>query len=989
MPDALIAFLHKALPENLIELLKPQIQQLENAESEALLRLPIVQKLVGHIDDDKTKGTLQKHFPVWVDYLFHRIGQILSNRQPSENGKPEDDPLYPQSQLLIAGIASAGAFLQSNVTGPVLPFSSAELLFTPDVSSDQHRVVALRKSLVEYLGEEGEAAYRLTPNIELLALADVIMTCPPITKNFPAATWAKLRVNFLHQRLLSDVVQSLQKSIYEELEDVENMLLKEDNKELFTSFLLERATIHLHHGFDKEARDDLIRAAKERNFEFALTGLLGKRTKYQQKDVSQLVVLAKSADSDSDGTYAVSSKESEEPQAVTARPEIVDLNDDTLLDSISFAKPRSPQIQESDSLPASLATLDPSSQPMLRPLDSIILLQTASTITNTNPADGLTREETLPYATRVLEGGSSNWQVYTQALLLRSRIEGYKSRTVERGLLQLQVLVDQVIADTVAPQSVPANGSEDKPTPPPSPDDLESLPNPTFPTASETSKHPAISSPAITPQPAPSFLPKSKDGESAPASQRLEFIYQLCTPFRWSLEAELASRWISLGGLRSALDIYNRLEMWPEAALCYAATDNESKAVQLVRKQLFHSTDRVREWDIDEDTETWEGSERQPPPQEAPRLWCILGDIESNPQRYEKAWEVSDHRYARAMRSLGRYYWRAKDFAKASLSYSRALKVRPINHGTWFALGCCLLELQEFKRAVEAFSRAVQIDPDDAEAWSNLAAALLHLDPSESISEEPTAGTLTAAPPLSDEEQEEPLNAKVEDPQKHIREALRALKQAARLKPTDHRIWSNLLTVSASLTPPSYSDVLTAQSQIIALRGSTDGESCIDIAMLSRLVEHVIAEGDYDPSKPGLPRMVVKMLDERVVPLITGRSELWHLMSRVYLWRGKPSKALEAEEKAWRAVSQKPGWESGREEEWDGVVGETERLVGAYRELGQMEKEGMASGSGEVVERQWRFKARSAVRGIMGRGKGIWEGTKGWERLQELLDGLK
>lgn len=988
MPDALITFLNKSLPENLVELLKPQIRQLENAEFEAVLRLPIVQKLLGHVDDDKTKGTLQKDFPVWVDYLFHRIGQILGNRQPPEYGKAEDDPLYPQCQLLFAGIAAVGAFLQSNVTGPVLPFSSAKLLFLPDVSSHQHRVTELRKSLVEYLGEDGEAAYHLTPNVELLALADVIMTCPPIMKNFSAATWARLRVNFLHQRLLSDVAESLQKSIYEELEEVETLLLNEDDTEVFTSFLLERATVHLHHGFEKEAKDDLIRAAKERNFEFALTGLLGKRTKYQQKDVSQLVILAKSADENSNVAQVASFEDSMESRAVAARPEVVGLDDDTILDSISFAKSSTSEIQESDSIPLSLTTLDPSSQPMLQPLDSIILLQTASTITNTNPADGLTREETLPYATRVLEGGSSNWQVYTQALLLRSRIEGYKSRTVERGLLQLQALVDQIIADTVAPRSTP---SGDDGSGHPLPGDLESSPNPTSPSPSTTLQQPSSSSRDAETQTASSFLPKPKDEESAPAAQRLEYIYQLCTPYRWSLEAELANRWISLGGLRSALEIYNRLEMWPEAALCYAATDNESEAIRLVRKQLFHSTNRVQEWDIDEDTETWEGAEREPPPQEAPRLWCILGDVTGSPAHYEKAWEVSSHRYARAMRSLGRYYWSAKDFAKASLSYSKALKVKPIDHATWFALGCCLLEREEFKRAVEAFSRAVQIDPDDAEAWSNLAAALLHLDPSESISEEPVGETMAGTSPLSDEEQEEPLNGKVQDPQKYVKDALRALKQAARLKPTEYRIWSNLLMVSASLDPPSYPDILAAQSQIIALRGSTEGESCIDLKTLTLLAEHVIAENEaYDPSKPGLPRMVVKMLDEKVVPLITGRSELWHLISKVYLWRGKPSKALEAEEKSWRVVTQRPGWENGKEEDWEAVVNETERLVNAYRDFGQMEKtEGMAAGSGELVEKQWRFKARSAIRGIMGKGKASWEDTKGWERLQELLEGLK
>ena len=984
MPDALITFLAKSLPENLVELLQPQIRLLENAEFEAILQQPIVRKLVGHIDDDKTRGTVLGDFPVWVDYLFHRIGQILWYRQPAEDAKPEDDPLYPQYQLLIAGIASVGAFLQSNVTGPVLPFSSADLLFSSEISSDPRRVADLRKSLVEFLAEGGEAAYHLTPNVELFAFADVVMTCPPITKNFPVATWAKLRINFLHQRLLSDVAESLQKSIYGDLEDVEHMLLNEDHRELLTSFLLERATIHLHHGFDKEARSDLDRAAKERNFEFALTGILGKRTKYQQKDISQLVVLAKSVDG------VLSSQEIAEGDiepvqsnmaasaAANARPETIDLNDDTLLESISFAKPSSTvQIQDSDSLPPSLANLDPSSQPLLQPLDSIILLQAASTITNTNPADGLTREETLPYATRVLEGGNSNWQIYTQALLLRSRIEGYKSRTVERGLLQLQALVDQVIADTTSPRHAsPTKQSEHTPSTLSS--DLETEIGQSSATISSRSPDTQSTSPsALAPQSATAFLPKPKDGESAPASQRLQYVYQLCSPFRWSLEAELASRWISVGGLRTAVEIYERLEMWPEAALCYAATENDSKARRIVRKQLFHSTSRAQEADIDRDAETWEGPEREPPTQEAPRLWCILGDIDGKPEHYEKAWEVSGKRYTRAMRSLGRYYWSQKDYAKASLSYSKSLKVKPIDHPTWFALGCCLLELSEFKRAVEAFSRAVQLDADDAEAWSNLAAALLHLPPSEAIAAPPTA-----APPT----------ARIPDPQSHTRDALRALKQAARLKPTDHRIWHNQLAVSMALQPASLADALTAQSQILSLRGATDGEAGVDAAFLEALVAHLVAEspGGFDAARPGLARVAVRVLDERVVPLITGREELWHLMGTVYLWRGKPGKALEAEEKAWRVVSQRPGWETGSERQWDEVVEETERLVRSYEDLGQREKtEGLAAGSGEVVEKQWKFKARSAVRGILGKGKGSWEGTKGWNTLQELLDGLR
>jgi hypothetical protein len=41
------------------------------------------------------------------------------------------------------------------------------------------------------------------------------------------------------------------------------------------------------------------------------------------------------------------------------------------------------------------------------------------------------------------------------------------------------------------------------------------------------------------------------------------------------------------------------------------------------------------------------------------------------------------------------------------------------------------------------------------------------------------------------------------------------------------------------------------------------------------------------------------------------------------------------------------------------------------------------------VAKDWKFKARSAIRGIKGRGKDSWEGTKGWEKLDEALEDLK
>ncbi|KAF2683956.1 TPR-like protein [Lentithecium fluviatile CBS 122367] len=927
MGDVFVSFFRSTLPEELVAVLEETLNAIETGDYLAVFQQEEVQFLLGNQNNDTTRDVQLKDFPTWSDYVFHRLGLILSKRSEAADTPARETAAYRQHLFFTVAIAALYAFLQSNVTGPPLPFKSADVLLPKDVASNELARSKLRADLVTSLSADGVAAYKLTPNIELLCLAETIFISPPVQKHIEASTWAKLRVNFVHQRLLSEIAPCLQDAIYDGLAILESQiasLSKEKGiQDLHVHYLLERAAIHTHHGLDKKAKADLDQVALERKFEFTLTGLMGKRTKFQEKDTSQLLVLARSAGGGTNGNS----------MATASGPENLGLNDDTLLDSISFTPQMvGTEVKSESSLPASLASLDPENQPLLDPLDSIILLSVASSITNTNPADGLTREETIPYATRVLEGGSSNWQVYTQALLVRSRIEGYRSRTMERGLLQLQALVDQVIAETSG------TGATDN---------------------------------SVTKEQATSFLPRAKAGESAPVGERLRYVFLLCSPSRWELEAELAARWVSVGGLRSALEIYERLEMWAEAALCWAATDKEDKARKVVRRQLFHATGGNDDT-ADLDEEKWEGSELDPPPAEAPRLYCILGDIDKDLSMYEKAWEVSGKRYARAQRSLGQRFFVEKNYEKAAEAYALSLKVNALNHPTWFALGCARLELQSFKDAAEAFSRCVSLDDQDAEAWSNLAAALLHLPPKATT----TAG---------DEHSEARVTS-------HPRsDALKAFKRAAALKHDNYRIWSNVLAVAASTDPPSYNDIISAQRRICELRGPTDGEKCIDAEILDLVVRHMVQSTEsFDVTKPGLPRMTNELIEKKVKPLITFSPHLWTILSTFYTHTNRPSSALECHEKAWRAVTSQPNWESRGEKEWDVVVTQTVDLVDAYETLGPRERtEGLAAQSGELVAKDWKFKARSAVRSVMGKGKDGWEDSAGWERLKERLEDLK
>ena len=536
-------------------------QSLSQGDFYHVLISPLARSLLGHNKDDLYQHlTYEDCGKNWSEYVNRQLKLILT-------GSSSDSTSVVRADLFAVGIAALHSFLQLNVTGPPLAWPVDQTIISDQCRIEDQKPEDLRRQLISSLSVDGEAIYHLTPQVELFCLAKLILNNEKIVENEPKYVQARLRVNFWHQRMLNENAASLQTVIYHDLDDI-NRWIQGESSGTKAEFLVERATIHIHHGLDSKAQEDLQTAARERNFDFILTGRLGKRTKFQHDELSQLVVLARSTqDGDIESSASnrqntsqeAASKEEAKPQ--TSKPLNLDLNDDTLLESISFSKqPSTSSVsQGEEELPQSLRFLDPADQPALQPLDSAILLALVSSITNTAPQDGLTREETLPYATRVLAGHSTNWQVYTQALLVRSRIEGFRSRTVERGVLQLQAVLDQVIAETTIDQSSfwNLNGSE-----------IDVVPSST------------------------TFLPRPKPSESASVSERLLYIHQLAPPTRWKLEAELANRWVSLGGLRTAREIFERLEMWAEVALCWAANDREDEALKIVRQQLFDGVAR-------------------------------------------------------------------------------------------------------------------------------------------------------------------------------------------------------------------------------------------------------------------------------------------------------------------------------------------------------------------------------------------------------------
>ena len=171
MADVFLSFFRSSLPDELAAVIESTIKATESGDFQSVLQSPEAQILLGHQDDDATKNVKRSDFGLWSDYIFHRLGLILSKRNEEESMPANQTALYKQHVYFLIAIAALHAFIQSNVTGPPLPFKSAEVLLSKDIAADAKALAKTREELIGSLNADGVAAYRLTPNVELLCLA--------------------------------------------------------------------------------------------------------------------------------------------------------------------------------------------------------------------------------------------------------------------------------------------------------------------------------------------------------------------------------------------------------------------------------------------------------------------------------------------------------------------------------------------------------------------------------------------------------------------------------------------------------------------------------------------------------------------------------------------------------------------------------------------------------------------------------------------------
>ncbi|KAK3829454.1 MAG: hypothetical protein JOS17DRAFT_215258 [Linnemannia elongata] len=765
--------------------------------------------------------------------------------------------------VLSVGIASLYAFVQAGWTGPELGFEPVDLL----PAHVRTKAKDLDKQALDKLSVGGEELYHLSPQILFLQFARILLVDHlEELKKIDAlvgksAPWWALRTLFLQQRTLEGPTGLLQEQMVALLDELESVLNKErekgsleaiDKKEVLTRFWIEKGLVLHWYTEDTKAYEAFQKAQSTSGFRFKVTGALGKRTKFQQYDTSQLVVVAESS------REMASSRPSAYKSEAGSGPKNLEHNDDTVLEKIQFS-----ELSEEDRARLGELELDPSKAiEDLHPIDHALLLAFCLNIKNTNPAHGLTVEQMFPFVTRVLET-PNNWTVYTMALLLRSRLEADKSRTVERGALQLQALVDQ------------------------------------------TRIH----------------------DETSTTRERMHHFFSVLLPSKWELEKELAEQYMSLGVVRSAMDIFERLELWEDVIACHQFLDQTEKAKALCYTLL----------------------EKNP---NNPKLLCILGDLDQDPEKYKEAWEASGKRFARAQRSLGAYYFKRDQFQEAMTCYQLALKINPLFENSWYVLGCIGMQVEDFDVAIEAFTKVVSIDQSNGEAWNNIAAVHMR--------------------------------------RKNNLDAQHALRQALKEKRESWKIWSNYMY--CSLDVGDFTEAIRAMGMLVELRWKArkedNTEEIVDIVILDRIVQGLTRDlKDLYSRSVAFQEQRIEELLLGITNRITTDPRIWRICVKFYFWKKDFVECLECQLKAYRSVIHNPKIETDQTE-FEKAVEAAIEMVDWYRNLGPMTYKD-EQGQEHAVAKDWAYRSKQMIKSLMARTRDSWEHLPAFEKLQDTMEELK
>lgn len=176
---------------------------------------------------------------------------------------------------------------------------------------------------------------------------------------------------------------------------------------------------------------------------------------------------------------------------------------------------------------------------------------------------------------------------------------------------------------------------------------------------------------------------------------RLSCFFILDHPTLWEVRRESGMQLLMIGSAISASKIFIDHKMWDELVLCSNVVKNPKLALDVIEKE-----------------------------EKSPLILSIIGELKGDKEILLKAWEDSNQKFPRAMRSLARIYLHEFKWEEAADCFKKALNINRLFPDCWFSLGCCLMNIEKFEEAVNAFQQVVSQKQDDADSFSNLAICL-------------------------------------------------------------------------------------------------------------------------------------------------------------------------------------------------------------------------------------------------------------------------